>query len=103
MLAPTIRAIASQNSRNIRANKPLSPVGQYVTGAADVFDLRVFAGNQIELAPQVAHVELDRPDFHDVGARAARRPVAGAAQDRPDTRHQFARVEWLGEIIVCAE
>src|ERR1700691_204374 len=89
MLAPTISAIASQNSRNMRTNTPLLSAGQYVTGSADVLDFRVLAGDQVELAAQVADVRVDAAVVGGklapqslFGQSVARNHLSGGAQQQ---------------------
>src|ERR1700679_1610322 len=59
MLLPTMRVIASKNSRNILENRLCMRPGKGVAGAPDVFDFRMRAGLEIELAAQVADVRVN--------------------------------------------
>src|SRR3984957_8634009 len=59
MLPPTMRAIATQNSMNIRRKRLCMSPGESVARAADILDFGILAGLQIELAPQIADMGVD--------------------------------------------
>src|SRR5277367_3614301 len=59
MLPPTMSAIAIMNSMKIRRNRLCMGPGERVAGTADVLDLGILAGLQIELAAQIADVGVD--------------------------------------------
>src|SRR5580698_6337194 len=59
MLPPTMSAIAIMNSMKIRRNRLCMGPGEGVAGAADILDLGILAGLQIELAAQIADVGVD--------------------------------------------
>src|ERR1700722_14018337 len=88
MLPPTMSAIATQNSMKMRRNRLCMGPGERVARTTDVLDLGIFAGFQIELAPQIADVGVDAAIVSDelaaerlLGHRFARDHLARGAHE----------------------